>query len=100
MPWAIHLAATGDEGFSMRRNFIAAPLLKENIASLILQIPFYGKRRIPGQRGYALSHLDHMPQQSLGCVAEANALALWLKSTLQTKGRIHVAILWESREEK
>ena len=41
----VHLAATGDEGFSLRREYIAKPLLEKGIASVVLQVPFYGKRR-------------------------------------------------------
>lgn len=60
MPWVIHLAATGDEGFSMRKKHIAEPLLERGIASVILQIPFYGKRY-----GGGLDRLAHMFCKSL-----------------------------------
>src|SRR3989339_171003 len=43
-PICIHFAATGDEGFSRRRQFFAVPLLKSGIGSLILENPYYGKR--------------------------------------------------------
>jgi hypothetical protein len=39
-------------------------------------------RRAAGQTGYQLLAVEHMPEQSLGCVAEANAVALYLRNTL------------------
>lgn len=88
MPFVIHLPATGDEGFGRRRELFAKPLLKRGIASIILQIPFYGKRRMPGQKGAGLLKIEHSAQQSLGAVVEALALAAWLRDTKGHKGHI------------
>jgi hypothetical protein len=41
---ALHLAGTGDHGFS-RRLVTALPLVSEGIAALILESPYYGRRR-------------------------------------------------------
>lgn len=49
-PLCIQMAGTGDHHFWRRRNFIARPLLKDHgISSLILENPFYGKRKPPEQ---------------------------------------------------
>ncbi|MCO5608097.1 hypothetical protein L7F22_062303 [Adiantum nelumboides] len=49
----IHLAGTGDHGFQ-RRLKLGAPLLKENIATMVLESPFYGERRPKQQQGAKL----------------------------------------------
>eukprot|EP01122_Echinamoeba_exundans_P005862 TRINITY_DN16032_c0_g1_i1.p1 TRINITY_DN16032_c0_g1~~TRINITY_DN16032_c0_g1_i1.p1 ORF type:complete len:371 (+),score=32.78 TRINITY_DN16032_c0_g1_i1:12-1124(+) len=88
MPFVIHLPATGDEGFGRRRELFAKPLLSKGISSIILQVPFYGKRKHPGQKGAGLLKLEHSAQQSLGAVTEALALAAWLRLTKNHKGPI------------
>lgn len=79
IPWAVHLPATGDEGFSARRKFLASPLQQRGVGSVLLQIPFYGKRRLLGQKGYFLNSIENFGQQSLGAVTEASAIASWLR---------------------
>lgn len=44
-PLCIHLAGTGDHYFWKRRNIMAKPLLKDDIASILLENPFYGLRK-------------------------------------------------------
>ena len=41
-PVILHFPAMGDSSFFLRKQFIARPLLKQGIGSLILQSPFYG----------------------------------------------------------
>lgn len=88
MPFVIHLPATGDEGFGRRREMIAKPLLQRGVASILLQIPFYGQRRFPGQTGPGLMFLQHISEQSLGATMEAIALASWIKSLTSNKSPI------------
>jgi hypothetical protein len=87
-PFVIHLPATGDEGFGRRRELFAKPLINKGISSIILQVPFYGKRKYPGQKGAGLLKLEHSAQQSLGTVTEALALVAWLRETKKHKGPI------------
>ena len=47
-PVAIHFAATGDEGQERRLRWLALPLAREGIASVILEHPMYGQRRLLG----------------------------------------------------
>jgi len=45
-PMCIHMAGTGDQYYWRRRAMLAKPLLKEaSIGSIILENPFYGKRK-------------------------------------------------------
>ena len=43
-PIVIHFPGTGDEGFRRREFFLAVPLAKKGIGSIILEAPFYGSR--------------------------------------------------------
>lgn len=45
-------------------------------------------RRAAGQRGYQLLCVKHIPEQALGCVTEANAVAMFLRNTLGVKAPI------------
>lgn len=53
---AIHLAGTGDHGFLRRLN-LGYGLLKDGIASLVLESPYYGSRR--PQLQVPTSHITH-----------------------------------------
>ena len=48
-PIVIVLAGTGEQGYDRRRHLISYPLARLGIASLVLESPFYGKRRPAGQ---------------------------------------------------
>ncbi len=50
-PIVIHFPGTGDEGFKRREFFLAVPLAKKGIGSIILEAPFYGERRPHQQNG-------------------------------------------------
>jgi len=84
--WAIHLAATGDEGFGLRRKHIAQPLAERGVNSLILQIPYYGRRRTRPMKSYSLPFVEDVPAQAIGCVLEAVAALDHLKTTESAKG--------------
>ena len=50
-PVVVHFPGTGDEGFRRREFFLAVPLAKKGIGSIILESPYYGERRPHGQNG-------------------------------------------------
>lgn len=70
----IALAATGDEGFAHRTKQIALPLLQEGIATLILEAPYYGSRRLPGRDSSVLASVVELGQLFRAQVIEAAAL--------------------------
>lgn len=75
---AVHLAGTGDATFIGRRQ-LAAPLLARGIGTVILENPFYGARRPPGQFGTILRKVEHQLAMNLATVQEARALLDWLR---------------------
>lgn len=78
-PVCIHLAATGDEGFSRRRQFFALPLLKCGIASLILENPYYGRRRPAGQQKKMLNNFSDLVAMGGAAAEEGRSLVRWLR---------------------
>ena len=54
----VAFAATGDEGFDGRRNRLSVPLAARGIASILLEMPFYGLRRPEGQEGPKVRHVS------------------------------------------
>jgi dienelactone hydrolase len=73
------LAATAEEGFT-RRRFFAGPLLRRGIAALLLENPYYGKRRPRGQLGPALRTVADQFAMNSATVEEARALLTWLRT--------------------
>ena len=73
-PTVILLAGTGDHGFSRRLRHIAAPLAKEGVSSLILESPYYGRRRTKDQIGSKLKTVSDLGV--LGRVTIEESLAL------------------------
>lgn len=87
----IQLPLTGDEGFSMRREHIAKSLAMEyGIGSILLQLPFYGARRITTQTNFTLRKAEHMSKQSLAAVMETIAIMKWLTEVMHFKGKLAV----------
>jgi pimeloyl-ACP methyl ester carboxylesterase len=78
-PVCLHFAATGDEGFARRRIVLALPLARHGIGSLILENPFYGKRRPPGQHGKMLNRLVDLYLMGAATVQEGRSLMQWLR---------------------
>jgi hypothetical protein len=77
-PVCLHLAATGDEGFVRRRKALALPLAKRGIGSLILENPFYGMRRPPGQHKKMLNHVSDLILMGWAAFTEGRTLLAWL----------------------
>ena len=78
-PVCLHFAATGDEGFARRRIVLALPLVRHGIGSLILENPFYGKRRPPGQHGKMLNRFVDLYLMGAATVQEGRSLLQWLR---------------------
>jgi pimeloyl-ACP methyl ester carboxylesterase len=77
-PVCLHLAATGDEGFKRRRKALALPLAKRGIGSLILENPYYGKRRPPGQHSKMLKCVSDLILMGSAALTEGRVLLAWL----------------------
>ncbi len=78
-PVVIHLAATSDQGYRHRRR-LAKRLLYRGIGSVILENPYYGKRRPSGQLGVALDRVSDQLLMNFATIEEARALLRWLSS--------------------
>ncbi|XP_073526115.1 protein ABHD18-like [Phyllobates terribilis] len=77
MACVVHLAGTGDHSFE-RRLRLGAPLLKENVATMVLESPFYGRRRPPLQRGSKLLCVSDLLLLGRVTIEEARSLLHWL----------------------
>jgi hypothetical protein len=75
---AVHLAASGDQGFAVRLRF-AAPLLAHGIGALVLENPYYGGRRPRGQFGPAVRCLSDLHLMGAATFQEGRALLRWLR---------------------
>ncbi|PON32867.1 Abhydrolase domain containing [Parasponia andersonii] len=79
MACVVHLAGTGDHTFE-RRLRLGGPLLKENIATMVLESPFYGQRRPLLQRGAKLLCVSDLLLLGSATIEEARSLLHWLDS--------------------
>jgi hypothetical protein len=71
------LAGSREEGFALREA-VLEPLVRTGIDLLLLENPFYGLRRAPGQRGATVRTVSEHILLNLGMVQEARALLGWL----------------------
>ena len=85
VPVCLHFAATGDEGFGRRRAALALPLAKRGIGSLILENPFYGKRRPPDQHRKMLNRFSDLWTMGRATIAEGQSLMLMLRAAGHTR---------------
>jgi dienelactone hydrolase len=76
-PVVVLLAASGDEGFGMRR-FLAASLVARGVGALLLENPYYGSRRPRGQQGPAVRTVVDLLLMFRATAVEASALLGWL----------------------
>ncbi|KAK1259726.1 hypothetical protein QJS04_geneDACA010361 [Acorus gramineus] len=79
MACVVHLAGTGDHTFE-RRLRLGGPLLKENIATMVLESPFYGQRRPRLQRGSKLLCVSDLLLLGSATIVEARSLLHWLEN--------------------
>ena len=76
-PTYILFAATHEEGFRRRRS-IFLPLVREGYGAIILENPFYGRRRPKGQSMSRIRTVDENFIMSGSCVQEGRGLLQWL----------------------
>jgi len=76
-PVCIHLAATGEDTYQRRRR-LCAPLLARGVGALLLENPFYGRRRPARQQGCEIRTVADLVVMGRAIVEEARSLALWL----------------------
>ncbi|KAJ3679033.1 hypothetical protein LUZ60_017044 [Juncus effusus] len=79
MACVVHLAGTGDHTFE-RRLRLGAPLLKENVATMVLESPFYGNRRPKLQKGSRLLCVSDLLLLGKATIDESRCLLHWLES--------------------
>ncbi len=72
------LAATGEEGYPLRRRLVG-DLLSEGIGAVLLENPFYGSRRPQGQRFSLLRTVRDQFAMNTATVDEARALLRWIR---------------------
>lgn len=78
---ALHLAASGDQGFGVRLRF-AAPLLERGIAAVVLENAFYGSRRPANQVGPAVRSVSDLHLMGAATFQEGRALLRWMQGWL------------------
>ena len=73
---AVHLPTTGDQFYWYRKQ-IALELLKHDVASVILQFPYYAARKPPLQYAHILPSVSAFITQICAGVMESAAIASW-----------------------
>lgn len=76
----VHLAGTGDHGFSLRAFSLGVPLLRDGVASVVLENPLYGKRKPEKQRGAKLRQVRDLLLLGRATIEEARSLLWWLRT--------------------
>lgn len=76
-PCVIHLAATGDHGYT-RRTHLGLPLVQQGIATLALESPYYGQRKPHYQQGAKLLHVSDLLLLGRATIEESLLLLHWL----------------------
>jgi hypothetical protein len=76
-PVCLFLASSGDHGYGLRR-FLARSLVSQGVGALLLENPYYGSRRPPGQQGEALRTVADLLLMFRATAVEAVALLGWL----------------------
>jgi dienelactone hydrolase len=79
---AVHLAASGDQGFGVRLRF-AAPLLARGIGAVVLENAFYGSRRPAAQVGPAVRSVSDLHLMGSATFQEGRVLLRWLRDELR-----------------
>jgi hypothetical protein len=78
-PVVVLLPGTGEQGFRRRRHCVAYPLADMGIATVILEGPFYGRRRPPEQAASKRAHSPDLLLMGRSTLDEARALVAWLQ---------------------
>ncbi|TYZ69254.1 hypothetical protein PybrP1_000762 [[Pythium] brassicae (nom. inval.)] len=87
------LVGTGEHGFLHRRTSIAVPLARKGVATLILEGPFYGRRKPSDQRGSKLRRVSDLPVLGQATIEEAKSLVAYFQ---QHHGYTHVVLAGSS----
>jgi len=78
-PVCLLLAASGDEGFGQRFS-LAKDLARHGIGAMLLENPYYGARRPPGQKGVAVRTVMDLLLMFRAAAIESLSLLSWLRS--------------------
>mmetsp|Transcript_2243 Transcript_2243/g.3614 ORF Transcript_2243/g.3614 Transcript_2243/m.3614 type:complete len:497 (+) Transcript_2243:119-1609(+) len=78
VPAWVHLPGLGDQGFAMRK-WLAYPLARQGVASIILEGPFYGRRRPANQRGPKMRQVVELLALGNATIEESLGLLDWLR---------------------
>ncbi|MEQ8350799.1 MAG: alpha/beta hydrolase family protein [Leptospiraceae bacterium] len=78
IPIFIHFAATGDESTLPRRMLLAEPLARKGIASVILENPYYGRRRPADQKDFVIETVSDQFKMNQATILEGLSLLKWL----------------------
>lgn len=87
-PLVLLLAATGDHGFYRRLALHSLFLRKRGIASIILESPFYGRRRPRGQIGAQLRHVHELSDLGRATIEESR----YILTVFRRAGCRHMAV--------
>ncbi|CEG44293.1 Uncharacterized conserved protein [Plasmopara halstedii] len=78
-PLVVLLPGTGEHGFLHRRTSVAIPLARHGIACLILEGPYYGKRKPCDQKGSKLRKVSDLPILGQATIEEAKSLLAYFR---------------------
>ncbi len=87
-PMYVVLAASGDEGFVTRTRLFQPMVESLGIGVLLLENPFYGPRRPPGQKLTAIRTVSEHVLMNFGMIEEGRSLIAWLAA----EGHTHLGI--------
>ncbi|KAJ0411361.1 hypothetical protein ATCC90586_004347 [Pythium insidiosum] len=87
------LPGTGEHGFLHRRTALAIPLARRGVATLILEGPFYGRRRPQDQKGSKLRRVSDLPILGQATIEEAKSLLAYCQ---QHRGFSHLVVAGSS----
>ncbi|TKR93267.1 hypothetical protein L596_007756 [Steinernema carpocapsae] len=76
----IHLAGTGDHSYFRRQWGFVEGLLKEGVASILLENPFYGTRKPSEQFRSSLLNVSDLFVMGASLMAECNFILSWARS--------------------
>ncbi|TMW66786.1 hypothetical protein Poli38472_014098 [Pythium oligandrum] len=87
------LPGTGEHGFLHRRAALGIPLARRGIATLILEGPFYGRRRPHDQKGSKLRRVSDLPILGQATIEEAKSLLSYFQ---REHGYTHLVVAGSS----
>jgi hypothetical protein len=73
-PIVLHLAATGEEGYLKRLYTMALPLVNYGIASILLENPYYGKRKPDNQNSFLIKTISDFFKMTTATIEEGKSL--------------------------